>query len=188
MTGLDALWLSVCDGDRRAFGYWMGRVERPIRRCLFPFGRAVDAESVVQETLLRMWVYAQERGAQLTGDDASLRFAIGMARNVARNMARKYGRELHLPPDEMPEPAVAPEPPPDPGLRRAIRECFEKLARKPLLAMQARLAGGHREDDATLAKRLGMTLNTFLQNIVRARQQLAKCLSASGVDLQQVTR
>jgi hypothetical protein len=33
-----------------------------------------------------------------------------------------------------------------------------------------------------------MTLNTFLQNIVRARQQLAKCLSARGVDLQEIAR
>lgn len=188
MTELDALWLRVCGGDRRAFGDWMGRVERPIRRCLYPFAYAVDAESVVQEALLRMWMYALERGEQLTGDDASLRFAIGIARNLARNMARKYGRELHLPPQEMPEPSVAPEPPPDPLLRRAIRECFDKLARKPLLAMQARLALGHLAEDGTLAKQLGMTLNTFLQNIVRARQQLAKCLGAKGVDLPEVAR
>lgn len=188
MTELDALWRRMSGGDRVAFGDWMGRVERPIRRCLYPFARAVDAESVVQETLMRMWVYAGERGAQLTGDDASLRFAIGMARNLARNMARKYGRELLLPPGELPEPPVAPEPPPDPSLRRAIRDCFDRLARKPLLAMQARLSGGHHEDDGVLAARIGMTVNTFLQNIVRARRQLAKCLGEKGVELQELAR
>src|SRR6266513_667860 len=134
-----------------------------------------------------MWVYAREHGRQLTGEDASLRFAIGMARNLARNMARKYGRELHLPPDELPEPSVSPEPPPDPFLRRALRECFGKLAKKPLLAMRARLAGSHLHDDGTLANQLGMSVNTFLQNIVRARQQLAKCLGARGIDLTEVT-
>jgi DNA-directed RNA polymerase specialized sigma24 family protein len=188
MTEIDALWLRVCDGDQVAFGDWMGRVERPIRRSLIPFARAVDAESVVQETLLRMWVQARDRVQELSGDDASLRFAAGMARNLARNMARKYGRELHLPPEGMPEPSVAPEPPADPFLRRAIAECFGRLAKKPLLAMRARLADGHHRDDGTLAEQLGMTLNTFLQNIVRARQQLAKCLGAKGVKLQEIAR
>jgi DNA-directed RNA polymerase specialized sigma24 family protein len=188
MTELDALWLRVCDGDRAAFGDWMGRVERPIRRFLYPFARAVDVESVVQETLLRMWLYAPDRGRELSGDDASLRFAAGIARNLARNMARKYGRELHLPPEELPEVSVAPEPPPDLSLRRAIGECFARLAKQPLLAMRARLADGHHQDDSALARHLGMTLNTFLQNIVRARQQLAKCLSARGVDLQEIAR
>jgi DNA-directed RNA polymerase specialized sigma24 family protein len=188
MTEIDALWLRVCGGDRAAFGDWMGRVERPIRRFLYPFARAVDAESVVQETMLRMWVYARDHGPELSGDDASLRFAAGMARNVARNMARKYGRELHLPPEELPEVPVAPEPPPDPSLRRAIRECFDRLAKQPLLALRARLAEGHHRDDGALAKQLGMTLNTFLQNIVRARQQLAKCLGARGVDVQEIAR
>ena len=186
MTELDALWLRVGRADRIAFGDWMGRVERPIRRCLYAFAHAVDAESVVQETLLRMWLYAQERGGELTGDDASLRFAIGMARNLARNMARKYGRMTILPPEHLPEPVVQPDPPPDPFLRRAIRECFDKLAKKPLLAMRARLAEGQTQADGDLAKQLGMTPNTFLQNIVRARQQLAKCLGARGIDLEQV--
>jgi hypothetical protein len=54
--------------------------------------------------------------------------------------------------------------------------------------MRARLADGHHQDDSALARHLGMTLNTFLQNIVRARQQLAKCLGAKGVELQEIAR
>jgi DNA-directed RNA polymerase specialized sigma24 family protein len=187
MTEIDEHWAKVCSGDRRALGNWMGRVERPIRRALQPFARAIDAETVVQETLLRMWQFAQERETELTGDDASLRYAIRMSRNLARNMARKWGRMTFLPPEDLPEPGVEPEPPPDPFLRRAIRECFDRLAKKPLLVLQARLAGGHHSADEALAAGIGMKMNTFIKNIVRARQQLAQCLRAKGVDLEGIS-
>jgi hypothetical protein len=99
-----------------------------------------------------MWVYAQERARSCRVTTHRCASPSAMARNLARNMARKYGRELHLPPDEMPETAVAPEPPPDPLLRRAIRECFEKLARQPLLALRARLVDGHHQGRRRLAR------------------------------------
>lgn len=188
MTEVDRLWLLACGGDREAFGDWVGRVEHPIRRRLGPYARAVDTESVMQETLLRMWLYAQEPSAPLTGENASLRFALGMARNVARNMARWHGREVLLPPEDLPEHDPEPEPAPDPFLRRAIRECFEKLARKPRQALSARMSEGHRRDDRELALALGMTANTFLQNIVRARRQLGECLGARGIRVHEVAR
>jgi RNA polymerase sigma-70 factor (ECF subfamily) len=36
---------------------------------------------------------------------------------------------------------------------------------------------------ATLAERLGMRLNTFLQNVTRARKLLVECLERRHVDL-----
>jgi len=37
-----------------------------------------------------------------------------------------------------------------------------------------------------LAERLRMRLNTFLQNIVRARRSMEKCLEGRGVRLEEV--
>lgn len=187
MTEIDQTFAAARRGDLEAFSAWMGRVERPIRLSLRPYARAVDVEGVVQETLMRMWVFASdaESGRDLTGENASLRFAIGMARNLARNEARRNRRERYLPPEELPEVAVNPDPPPDPGLRKAIEECLKRVARRPLEALQARLRtnSGH---DNEVARALGMTVNTFLQNIVRARQQLVRCLEKRGVAMQEL--
>jgi len=188
VSEVDELWLTVCLGDVQGFASWMGRVERPIRRALEPFARAVDAEGVVQETLSRMWLFAREKGAGLVGENASLRFAIGMARNIARNEARKHGRERLLPPEDLPDPPAAPDPPADPFLRLLIRRCFERLASRPRAALEARIGPGHGLSDRDLAARLRMSLNTFLQNVVRARRQLAACLEKSGVRLEEVLR
>ena len=186
MTLVDADFAEVCTGDSVAFARWMGRVERPIRLSLRPFARAVDVEAVVQETLARMWMFATDRGSALTGEDASLRYAIGMARNLARNEARRMRREVHLPPERLPEPVVGPDPPPDPGLARAIAECMKKVARRPLEALQLRLRLGHARSDRELAEMVGMSMNAFLQNIVRARKHLAGCLEGKGVPLREI--
>jgi DNA-directed RNA polymerase specialized sigma24 family protein len=188
VSEVDELWIKACDGNQRAIGDWMGRVERPIRRSLSSYSQAVDTEGVVQEALNRMWLYSQERGHELTGKAASLRFAIVMARNLARNLARKHGREVLLPPEDMPEPVVEPESPPDPFIQRAIRECFRKLARKPLAAMQARLRFGAGQPDRAIAEMVGMTVNTLLQNVVRARKQLARCLEGRGIKVEEYIR
>jgi DNA-directed RNA polymerase specialized sigma24 family protein len=164
----------------------MGSVELPIRLSLRRFVRAVDSEAILQETYLRMWVYARDRGGSLEGEDASLRFAIGMARNLARAEARRTRREIHLPPESMPELPTAPEPPSDPGLRRAILGCIEKVAGKPLQALRARAGLGPTLPDRDIAAVLGMTLNTFLQNVVRARKQVAACLERHGISLREV--
>lgn len=180
----EAAFRLACDGDREAFADWMGAVEAPIRRSLARYARAVDVESVMQETLLRMWIYAQDRGKELVGEAASLRFAIGMARNVARSEARRMGRVSFLPSEELPEVEVQPDPPPDPGLRGAIHECLEQLKGKPGDALRLRLQMQDEAPDRRLAQLAGMTLNTFLQNIVRARKAIAECLERRGVVLE----
>jgi RNA polymerase sigma-70 factor (ECF subfamily) len=185
---LDALFEAVRGGDPLAFAEWMGRVERPIRRSLARFARAVDVEGIVQETLMRMWVLATQGGRELEGENASLRFAIGVARNLARSEARRLGRERHAPLDDLPDPPAPPEPLRDHGLRRLIRECMERIANRPRAALSARIRHQDEIPDHTIAEQIGMTLNAFHQNIVRARKQMADCLRARQVPLEEVSR
>lgn len=186
MSVVDDLFAAVSRGDPQAFAEWMGRVERPIRASLARFAQATDVEGIVQETLLRMWHFAQDRDRTLTGENASLRFAIGMARNLARHESRRLKRERYLPPEDMPDMPVDPPPEPDPRLRRFIRECLERLARRPRQALRARLEHGPRASDRFVAGLLGMTPNTFFQNIARARQQLRDCLVRKGVPAEEL--
>jgi RNA polymerase sigma-70 factor (ECF subfamily) len=74
---------------------------------------------------------------------------------------------------------------PDPFLRRIVLECRDELPDKPKQALSERLTSEGREPDQVLAKRLKMQLNTFLQNVTRARRLLAECLRKRGVDLNQ---
>lgn len=187
VSEIDVLFARVRRGDQAAFGRWMGRVERPIRMSLARFARAVDVEAVVQETLLRMWVLATQHLRELEGENASLRFAIGLARNLARSEARRMGRVRFLPPEDLPEVPVEPPPAPDPGLAAAIRDCVERLSSKLRSVLQARMARGALEPDRELAAELNMRLNTFLQNVVRARHQMRKCLEGKGVPIGEVS-
>ena len=117
----------------------MGRVERPIRRCLYAFARAVDAESVVQgDVAARMWVYAQERGARSCRvtthrcASPSAWRATWRATWRANTAASCTCRRTRCP--------RRPWPPSRRQTRSCderSRECFEKLARQPL----ARAAG-----------------------------------------------
>jgi len=187
LRDIDRLFAAARDGDLPSFEEWMGSVELPIRLSLRRFARAVDAESIVQETFLRMWVLANDKERTLEGENASLRFALGVARNLVRSEARRFGKEVLLPAGDMPEVEVPPDPVPDHGLRAAILRCIEKLARKPMAALRARLSGGGLSPDRDLAAELGMTLNTFLQNITRARRQVAVCLEQQGVELEGIS-
>ena len=146
----------------------------------------MDVEAVLQETLLRTWQLAPEVSSDGRGN-ALLRFAHRIARNLAlsefrRRRAAQVDPEIltRLAEDAEPEPAE----PPDPMLRRHIVDCRASLPSQPRLALDARLdcAGG--DADATLAGRLGMKLNTFLQNVSRARKLLLACLNQRGILLE----
>jgi DNA-directed RNA polymerase specialized sigma24 family protein len=174
-------------GDMEAFARWMGMVEMPLRRSLRRFARAVDVEVAVQETLVRMWLVAGDPERRLSGPDASLKFAFRVARNVAMEEMRRTRQERFVDLGELdglPEGIVAPDPP-DPALRRAIEDCIRRLPRQPRKALTARAGAGARAD-RELAAGLHMKLNTFLQNIVRARKLLADCLERRGVRLAEI--
>jgi len=190
LTDAEALFTAARGGDPIAFADWMGRVERPIQASLRPFARAVDLEVVMQETFARMWVFARDPSRALEGPHASLRFALGVARNVAREQVRqaRLGQMISLESlTDPPEPEVLDEPPEDPGLRRIIVACLDSLPKRPREALFARLRPAP-APDRELAAALQMSLNAFLQNIVRAREQLARCLKGRGVSLEEFVR
>lgn len=174
----------ISAGDAAAFGRWASSVESSLRWSLRLFAERCDTEAVVQEALLRVWQVAP-RFVHDGKPNALLRFAVTTARNVALSEARKTvatptefetlqraAEGLH---DAQPRL-------PDPHLREAIVKCREKLPAKPSAALTERLT--QIEDDSVLATRINMSLNTFLQNVTRARKFLVDCLKKAGIDLE----
>lgn len=189
MTDLDLHLPAIAGGDPRAFGAWAAAVEGTLRRGLRSFAAAVDVEAHVQEALLRAWHVAP----RLTPDgrpNALLRFTVRAARNLALDEARRRGREVRGAGEADFERwldglAEAGPPPGDPLLRRLIQACRDLLPRQPRAALDARLSAAGAEPDEALAAGLGMQLNTFLQNIGRARKALLRCLAEKGVDVEE---
>ena len=115
-----------------------------------------------------------------------------MAQRITRNLAVSAARRHRMVPldgswaagEEDPSlPAVEPANPPDPGVRAAVGSCLDQLPARPRAAIDARIEADGGEDDHVLAARLAMRLNTFLQNVTRARRLLAECLRRAGIDL-----
>lgn len=177
---------SIIAGDPDAFGQWIAGVEPSLRRTLKPFAALVDTEAVLQEALLRVWQVAP-RFVPDGKPNALLRFAVTTTRNAAVSELRRSAPskeqldalEHELAAQAEVEPAIA-----DPFLREAIAQCRKKLPAQPAAALQQRLESGGVDDDSVLALRLGMKVNTFLQNYSRARKLLAECLKKRGVELE----
>ena len=187
MADLDQHLALIAAGDAAAFGQWVAGAEPQVRVSLRPFAASVDAEAVLQEALLRVW-QAAPRFAADGKPNGLLRLAV----RVARNLAVSETRRIRTDPAEAEEleralarlQACELCEGPDPLLRRLVEECRRKLPGKPGLALAQRLTSGGGDPDATLAAHLGMKLNTFLQNVTRARKLMAACLKKSGVDLE----
>jgi RNA polymerase sigma-70 factor (ECF subfamily) len=186
--GLDELLPRIAAGDTDAFGEWMRGAEPRIRASLRSFAARVDVEAIVQEALLRVWLAARRFVDDGRGNGL-LRLAIRIARNltISELRRRRLGApeiDLAGPTGIVGEPGYAdPEPPSDPLLRQRIVDCIGRLPRQPGRALAVRLESAGLQPDTVLAERLGMTLNTFLQNFTRARKLVAKCLERYGVDL-----
>lgn len=186
MIDLDAHLSAVATGDAGAFGRWLAGAEPCLRDSLRPFAARIDTEAALQETLLRTWQVAPAHTPD--GRPNSL---LRLAMRIARNHAIDETRRARVAPmdDEALEQAASagadltPRGGPDPFLRQVIEECRKLLPGKPGEALTARLVSGGAEPDETLAERLGMRLNTFLQNFGRARKLLAECLEKRKVDL-----
>lgn len=166
-----------------AFASWLAGAEAPLRMALRSFATACDTEAVLQEALLRVWQLAPTVVADGRGNSL-LRFAHRIAKNLCLDEARRLRTTPLADGNEAAEASIDPrDAAPDPVLRRAIAECREKLPGKPGQALSERIASDGGEPDAVLARRLGMTLNTFLQNFTRARKLLAECLEKKRVTL-----
>ena len=177
MIDLDIHLPAIGAGDSAAFGRWVAGAELPLRQSLRSFAAACDTEAVLQETLLRVWQLAPKVTPDGRGNSL-LRFAHRIARNLCLDEARRLRSEPL--PEEGPPVELQPELP-DPMLRRAIEECRGKLPKKPAQALAARIAAEGAEPDATLARRLGMSLDAFWQNFTRARKLLQECLAKKKV-------
>ncbi len=183
MIDLDVELDAIAAGDADAFGRWVAGAEHDLRLHLRSFAETVDTEVVVQETLLRMWQVAPRVVRDGKGNSL-LRLALRSARNLAIDHVRKHRRQLPaiaLNEDVNAGLPFAPTAAVDPLLRDALRDCREALPSKPGAALSARFDDGGARHDRDLAERLGMTLNTFLKNIGRARKLLAQCLGKRGV-------
>jgi DNA-directed RNA polymerase specialized sigma24 family protein len=186
MNAEDPQLSAIIAGDPDAFGHWIAGAEPSLRKTLRPFAALVDTEAVLQEALLRVWQVAPKFVPD-GKPNALLRFAVITTRNAAVSELRRSAPsaqqldalEHQLAAQESAEPSV-----PDPFLREAIEECRQKLPRQPAAALEQRLSSGGTEDDAVLALRVGMKLNTFLQNFTRARKLMAECLKKRGVELE----
>lgn len=185
VVDLDAHRAGIVAGDVEAFGAWLAGAEPRIRGSLRSFAADVDTEAVLQEALLRIWQVAP-RVKPDGRPNALLRFGVRVARNLAIDEVRRLGARPRASADfeALPEPSVEPLRI-DPWLRRLIAACREELPTKPAAVLSARLEG-EGLPDRDLARRLGMKLNTFLQNFTRARRALAACLARKGVDLQEI--
>ncbi len=188
MSELDDDFRRAQSGDPMGFEDWVRKVELPLRKGLRSFARHVDVEAIVQESLLRLWVLRST--LSLKGENASLRYALTVVRNLALQEAKRLQRFVPLPedPDYSPDPPALPrsDPPPDPILRSAISDCIARLPAQPRNALVARLEGGGAEPDRALAARLHMRVNTFLQNVVRARRHLTECLESRGISIMEM--
>lgn len=188
MLDLDQHLSAIGAGDPEAFARWVAGAEPSLRATLRPLATHVDCEAVLQEALLRVWQVAPR--CQPDGRPNSLlRLGARIARNLAIDELRR-NRTTAIDPDALA--ALETEARggrdaieahvPDPLLRRLIEECRGALPDKPAQALAARLSSSGGEADLTLATRLHMRLNTFLQNVARARKLLAACLEKRGFD------
>ena len=178
MLDLDRHLPAIVAGDPDAFAHWVAGAEHPLRSSLRSFAAVADVEAILQETLQRIWQVAPR--VRPDGRANTLfRLAMTTARHLAISEARRTRPAFVDPPDVPVEPRE-----PDPLLRELVRLCLGELPPQPRRAFLARLGATGRSDDRDLAGSLRMKLNTFLQNVTRARKLLAACLGSKGVDLE----
>lgn len=192
MSDLDQHLPAIAAGDAEAFAAWLAGAEPRIRLSLSRFAAHVDAEAVVQETLLRVWQVAPrfEPDGRANG---LLRLGVRIARNQAISELRRRRvpvattEALARAAEDSARLAVEPVEP-DPALRAALAQCVEQLKGPPKRALAQRLGELPLRPDRELAERVGMSLNTFLQNVRRARKAVETCLARAGVRLAEVAR
>jgi DNA-directed RNA polymerase specialized sigma24 family protein len=176
---LDRHLPAIAAGDPHAFAPGVAGAEPALRGSLRPFAASVDTEAVLQEALLRVWQVAP-RVVPDGKPNALFRLAVSVARNLALSEVRRRRPGLS---DDVPDVPVEPREP-DPLLARVVRACLELLPPQPRRALLARLESRGGAEDGALAAAARMSMNTFLQNVTRARRLLARCLASKGAELE----
>lgn len=178
---LDEHLAAISARDADAFGRFLALAELELRKSLRAFASSVDVEAIVQETFLRVWQVAP-RVVPDGRPNALLRFTVRVARNLALSDLRKR-REVVVADDleRLESAASVSVEPSDPLLAELIGRCVDELPDKPAEALRSRLESAGADSDLDLCERLGMRLNTFLQNVTRARKLVAACLEKKGV-------
>lgn len=189
MIDLDAELAGIVAGDPDAFARWVAGAEPPLRAALRSLAAHVDVEAVLQEALLRVWQVAP-RCRSDGRPNALLRLGVRIARNLGLDELRR-ARSVAVDVAALEAAAARDEDfaarAPDPLLRQLIDACRQALPAQPAAALRARLESAGAEPDEALAARLAMKLNTFLQNVGRARKLLAACLERRGVRVAELT-
>lgn len=181
---LDEAVAAVAAGDADAFAWWLARADLPLRRSLASFASHVDVEAILQESLLRVWQVAP-RFRPDGRPNGLLRLARRIARNLALDALKREANAEEFAEDALGGSEIVE---PDPLLRSAIESCHGALPAKPRAALSARISNAGSDPDRAVAEGLGMRLNTFLQNVTRARRLLDECLERRGIRLEDVWR
>ncbi len=112
---LDVHLSAIGAGDADAFARWLVGAEEPLRLALRSYAAACDTESVLQETLLRIWQLAPR--VTLDGKGNSL---LRLAHRIAKNLCIDEARRLRTTPLDEHTPELRVEPAaPDPLLRHS---------------------------------------------------------------------
>ena len=85
---LDDFLPAILDGDTRAFAQWMARAEGPMRDSLRSFVTVIDVESILQESLLRVW-QVSSRFVPDGRPNGLLRLGLRIGRNLAISEVRR---------------------------------------------------------------------------------------------------
>ena len=185
MADLDIHLSGISIREEDAFVRWMAGAEPAIRRSLARFSASVDVEAVVQDTLLRIWQIAPRHSPD-GKPNSLLRLAVRIARNRAIDETKRTNRVIAYESlDQLEREFESWDPSPDPLLQRLLRLCLAHLRGKPKQALWARLRASG-EADAKLAESLEMAVNTFRQNVSRARKAVRECLAERGVAIEEV--
>lgn len=176
---------AIVQRDLDAFSRWFARCEIPLKVSLRSFKPFVDAEAVVQDTVIKVW----EDPSRIRPDGRPgflLRWARTVALNAARNAARRQGRHAAMP--EGDHVAGDVQPMSDVFLRTRVQQCFERLPAPQRQAFRARVADGGSRTDRELAASIEMSFDAFRQTLTRGRRALVACLRSFNIDVMEYIR